>query len=60
MRKKLVGIVIVMLMITIGFTTAEKHPTNSTTTNTAEETTLQTEIMTRDFDVSYQLFQSIR
>jgi len=59
MRKKLVGIVMVMLMITIGFATAEKHPTNSTTTNTAEETTLQTEIMTRDFDVSYQLFQTL-
>jgi glucose/arabinose dehydrogenase len=59
MRKKLIGLVIVMLMITIGFSAAKTYPTHSTTTNSMDETVLQTEIMTRDFDVSYQLFQTL-
>ena len=57
MRKKLVGIVIVTLVITMGFAVAETHPTTSTVANTADETTLQIEIMNRDFDVAYHLFQ---
>jgi glucose/arabinose dehydrogenase len=57
MRKKVIGIVIVMLVITIGFSAAETHPTYATKVNTADETTLQVEIMNRDFDVAYFLFQ---
>lgn len=59
MKKKLIGIVIVTLMISIGFAAAKIQPTNSITAKTGDKTVLQTEIMTRDFDVSYQLFQTL-
>lgn len=48
-----------MLLITIGFAAAEHQPTGQPTADSAGETALQTEIMTRDFDVSYQLFQTL-
>jgi glucose/arabinose dehydrogenase len=57
MRKKLVGIIIVMLLITIGFSTAETQLMASSTASTGDQTTLQVEIMNRDFDVGYILFQ---
>jgi glucose/arabinose dehydrogenase len=59
MRKKLFGLIIVTLMITIGFSAAKPHLSQLTSTSTEDETTLQAEIMTRDFDVSYQLFQTL-
>jgi glucose/arabinose dehydrogenase len=46
-----------MLLLTIGFAAAQHQPGLQSTTQ-ATQTTLQTEIMTRDFDVSYQLFQT--
>ena len=59
MRKKFVGILIVMLLITIGFASATTHQTQSPVPTAAGPTALQAEIMTRDFDVSYQVFQTL-
>jgi len=57
MRKKLGSIVGIMLLLAIGGAAAQHQPQLIATTH-ATQTTLQTEIMTRDFDVSYQLFQT--
>ncbi len=59
MRKKAIGIIILMLMISMGFTAAKTQPSSSFTATLPDETVLQAEIMTRDFDVSYQLFQTL-
>ena len=59
MKKKFVGIIIVMLVITIGFAAAETQPITPTTINTSNDTTMQIEIMNHDFDVAYQIFQMI-
>lgn len=58
MRKRLGSIIGIMLLLTIGFAAAEHQPGSLSTTQETQ-TTLQTEIMTRDFDVSYQLFQTL-
>jgi len=59
MKKKLVSIIIITLVITIGFAAAEQPYTAPTKLSTATDTTLQIEIMNNDFDVSYRLFQMI-
>jgi len=58
MRKELGSILGIMLLITIGCAAAEQHQ-RSPATASATQTALQVEIMTRDFDVSYQLFQTL-
>jgi glucose/arabinose dehydrogenase len=57
MKKELGCVFGMMLLLTIGCSAAQRQlqPLGSTHTT---QTTLQTEIMTRDFDVSYQLFQT--
>lgn len=57
MKKELGCIFGIMLFLTVGCAAAERQPQTFATTY-AKQTTLQTEIMTRDFDVSYQLFQT--
>jgi glucose/arabinose dehydrogenase len=57
MKKELRCIFGIMLLLTIGCAAAERQLQPLATTH-ATQTTLQTEIMTRDFDVSYQLFQT--
>jgi hypothetical protein len=57
MKKELGCIFGMMLLLTVGCVAAEHQPQPLAATH-ATQTTLQTEIMTRDFDVSYQLFQT--
>jgi hypothetical protein len=57
MKKQILSIFITMLLLTIGFAVAEKQPDIPTVPLSTNETTLQIEIMNRDFDVSYHLFQ---
>lgn len=58
MRKELGSILGIMLLLTIGGAAAQHQPPSPAAT-LATQTTLSTEIMTRDFDVSYQLFQTL-
>ncbi len=57
MRTKLGSYVAIMLLLTIGCAAAA-HPQRSSAA-AMTQTTLQPELMTRDFDVSYQLFQTL-
>jgi glucose/arabinose dehydrogenase len=57
MMKKFIGIVIVMLMITIGFSAAKTPLPQVATAQVTDGTTLQIELMNRDFDVGYIPFQ---
>jgi len=57
MKEKIVSIIIVTLVFAIGFATAEQQPVTPARLNVATDTTLQIEIMNRDFDVAYHLFQ---
>lgn len=57
MKKQIMSIFIITLLLTIGFAVAGKQSTLPIVPLSANETTLQIEIMNRDFDVSYHVFQ---
>ena len=59
MKKKFISIIIVTLLVIIGFAAADKQPTTLTTPGSTMQTNLQIEIMNRDFDVAYHLFQML-
>jgi glucose/arabinose dehydrogenase len=59
MKKNLVRILTIMLIIALGVTAAATPSTPTNTPTATTETTLQIEIMNNDFDIAYQLFQTL-